>query len=368
MNITVLNKSFNSLKLIDEYESLIWTDRYNEYGDFEIRTSITDSILKVAQKDYYLISSDSEHVMIIEDLKINSDSENGNELLITGRSLESILDRRIIWNQTNIRGSLQNGIRKLLNEAIISPTNSRRAISNFVFLASTDPAITSLRVDVQYTGDNLYDAISELCKRFGLGFSVTLNMNNEFVFSLYKGKDRTYNQNELPYVIFSPKFENIINSNYIESKRTLKTIALIAGEGEGSARITSTASTGSITGLNRREMFVDARDISRTVENEETHEQEEMPLAEYKTLLQERGAVELAEHKMTTAFEGQTETSTVFKYNEDFFMGDIVQIENEYGHMAESRISEMVTSDDSDGVLVYPTFELLQDDEYEGDT
>ncbi len=57
-------------------------------------------------------------------------------------------------------------------------------------------------------------------------------MKKQFVFELYAGFDRSYDQTENPYVIFSPKFENIINSNYIESKASLKTVTLVGGEGE----------------------------------------------------------------------------------------------------------------------------------------
>ena len=36
MEILVLNTNFESVYIIDSCISMIWTDRYNEYGDFEI--------------------------------------------------------------------------------------------------------------------------------------------------------------------------------------------------------------------------------------------------------------------------------------------------------------------------------------------
>lgn len=36
MELLVLNTTFESIAVVDTYESLIWTDRYNAYGDFEI--------------------------------------------------------------------------------------------------------------------------------------------------------------------------------------------------------------------------------------------------------------------------------------------------------------------------------------------
>lgn len=47
-------------------------------------------------------------------------------------------------------------------------------------------------------------------------------------------------------------------------------------------------------------------------------------------------------------------------YGKDYFRGDIVQVSNEYGIDARSRISEVIHSESTEGVDVYPTFELLE--------
>lgn len=353
MELTVLNTNLDAVSIVDVYESFIWTDRYYSYGDFELFTSMTDTILQYIRQNYYVLNRDSEHVMIIEKLRITSDTEDGNHITVTGRSLESILDRRIVWGQKTISGNLQNGIRTLLNENIISPSDSSRRISNFVFEASTDPAITALKIDAQYTGDNLYDVISKICSERSIGFKVTLNDQKQFVFKLYAGVDRSYDQNTNPYVIFSPKFENIINSNYVESQSSLKTITLIGGEGEGSARRYTTVGGGS--GLNRRELFTDARDISSDVGDGVT-----LTNAEYMAQLQQRGREKLAENTDVTSFEGQVETTVMFRYGEDFFNGDVVQIANEYGHETKARIVEVVMSENEEGSSVYPTFKTIE--------
>lgn len=352
MNLVVLNTSLDAISVVDTYESFIWTDRFYAYGDFELYTAMRNGLLDFIKQDYYLQSRDSEHVMIIEKIQITSDSEDGNHVTVTGRSLESILDRRIVWGQKTLSGNLQNGIKTLLNENVISPSDSNRKISNFVFEASTDEEITKLTIDAQYTGDNLYDVIQKICEEKGIGFKITLNDNKQFVFKLYAGTDRSYDQTEVPYVIFSPKFENIINSNYIESKSSLKNITLIGGEGEGSARKYTTVGSGS--GLDRRELFTDARDISSDIGGGET-----LTDAEYTAQLQQRGKEKLAENTDITSFEGQVETTLMFRYGEDFFNGDIVQIANEYGHETKARILEIVTSEDKDGTLLYPTFKTI---------
>lgn len=348
----MLDKKLDAVAIADTYESFIWTDRYYGYGDFELYTVMREGLLDYFKQDYYLQCKDSEHSMIIEKIKITSDAEDGNHITVSGRSLESILDRRIIWGQKTIKGNLQNGIQTLLNENIISPSDNKRKIPNFVFEKSDDPAITSLTIEAQYTGDNLYEVIQKLCEANQIGFRITLNASKQFVFKLYIGVNRSYNQTSVPYVVFSPNFENIINSNYIESKSSLKNVTLVGGEGEGASR--KYIRVGNTSGLDRRELFTDARDISSNIGDGKT-----LSSAEYNSQLEQRGKEKLAENTDATSFEGEVETTIMFKYGEDFFNGDIVQITNEYGHETEARIIEIVRSEDEKGQSVYPTFKTL---------
>ena len=355
MQLFVLNTEFESVCVLDAFESLIWADRYNAYGDFQLDVAISQEALNNLQEDYYLYLKESEHLMIIGSIRIKSDVETGNKLVVKGRSIESILDRRIIWSQTRIQGNLQNGIEALLKSNIIAPSDADRKIDNFVFEASSDKVITDLTIDTQYTGDNLYKVIVALCSQFDLGFKITL-CDNKFVFKLYAGIDRSYDQLENPYVVFSPDFENIVNSDYYSSKAELKTVALVAGEEVDSVRKTSTVavSAGAGTGLNRREMYVDARFMSRTVDGEELTD------AEYISQLDQYGVEKMQENIRVTAFDGQMETTRLYVYGRDFFMGDIVQIANEYGIEAKTRVVEIIHSQDNTGISVYPTFTTIE--------
>lgn len=351
MELFVLNADFESIAVIDTYESMIWTDRYNAYGDFEIYFAMDENLLEYIKEDYYLWLKDSEHSMIIEDINIDADTEEGNRLIVTGRSLESILERRIIWGQRVFSGNLQNAIQTMLNENIISPSVADRKIANFIFVPSTDSKITSLTIDNQYTGDDLYTVIKGLCEENNIGFKIVLTDDNQFAFSLYAGADRSYDQTENPYVVFSPNFENIINSNYFSSKAGYRNVTLVAGEGEGASRKTTVV--GSASGLDRRELFTDARDISSDTEDGTLSD------AEYIAQLRTKGLKNLADHMITTAFEGEVEVTRLFKYGEDFFIGDIVQIANEYGNENSAYISELIISNSDEGLSIYPTFKTI---------
>lgn len=355
MEFLVLNTNFEAVAILDVFESFIWTDRYSKCGDFEIYTSSDRQIIKTLKDDFYIWTEDSEHVMIIENRKIITDVEEGNKFLVSGRSLESVLDRRIVWNQILLDGYLQGQIKRLLTENVINPSDPNRKISNFIFEETDDPYILSLKVQVQYTGDNLYEAVCKLCDAVNIGFKVTLNDDNQFVFKLYSGVDRSYDQEKNPYVVFSPSFENIIDSNYYESKASYKNVGLVAGEGEGSARRTVTVGETTSKELSRRELYIDARDISSTTSSGGT-----IPAASYDNLLRQRGDERLKENKIIQAFDGQVESTQMYRYGEHYYMGDVVQLENEYGLGSKVRVTEFIRSVDKDGIDSYPTFEVIE--------
>lgn len=362
MELMVLDTEFNNSDTLDIFESLIWTDRYFECGDFEIYTPAETEMLNKLPKGYYLYLKESEHIMIVEDVEIDTDVEEGAHLKITGRSLESILDRRILWSQTVLSGSLQDGIEKLLNENVISPSDENRKIPNFIFKESTDERITALTIDAQYNlGDNLYDTIVDICKSFNVGFKVILNTSSQLEFSLYMGIDRSYEQTETsnPYAVFSPGYDNLMSSNYIESTRTLKNITLVGGEGEGSSKKTTTVYSGSSapTGLDRREVYTDASGISTNVNGSTISN------TDYMNQLAQKGNETLAENIATISFEGEVDISATYSYDTDYYLGDIVQVENEFGNRARCRITEFIRSQDDTGIEYYPTFETLDDSE-----
>lgn len=354
MEVWILDLEFKNVAVLDSYESLIWTERYNGAGDFELYVPMEISLLQFVKQNYYAWLAESDQMMIIEQIQITTDVETGDHLVVSGRSLESILDRRIAWFQINLSGKLQNGIKKLLNDNVISPAISERKIPNFRFEESIDPAISNLTFSAQYTGDNIYDIIEGICNYFSIGFRVIFDSeNNHFVFSLYSGSNRSYDQLINPYVIFSPNYENIINSNYIESDKTLKNVALVAGEDSSLNRKTRVVGSGS--GLNRRELYVDARDIQS-----ENSDGTTITEAQYNEKLDTRGKEKLSDNQRTMLFEGQVETTRTFVYGKDFFKGDIVQIVNGYAMEQKVRVSEIVRCQDTTGYNTYPTFTVVE--------
>lgn len=373
MDFKILDTKFKQVAILDKYESIIWTDRYNSTGDFEIYLPVETGLLKSCLKNYYFWSPNSDRTMIIEEIEITTDSEEGNKLAVRGRSLECILERRIIWNKIIFTDTpFQTAIQRLLNECIISPSDADRKIDNFIYQATEDVNITSLTVTGEYEGDSLLDVITNMCNEKDVGFKLVLDSNFNFVFSLYNGYDRTYDQGVNPYVIFSPKFENLVSSEYYDSYTNLKTITLVVGEQyakEGKYEDWEqediphkTVTVGSGKGIHRRELYTQASDITSQLDEEDAEGQPvHMPDSQYFELLRERGNEELASYRQTEKFDGEVEAVNNFKYGEDYYIGDIVQIQNEYGVEGIVRVIELIQSHDTSGLSIYPTFETRND-------
>ena len=347
MEIRVLSEDLDVLGLMEPYESLVWNDRYQEYGDFEAKIPASAEKLALLTADRYLQRNDSEHVMIIENVRVETDRENGDHIVVKGRSLESILQRRVIASQTSVRGKFQNGVQTLLNACIINPSNAARKIANFSFAASTDTAVTTPTLETQFKGDNLYDVIQAGCSVNNLGFKVTLS-EKKFSFRLYAGKDRSYSQTANPFVIFSPKFDNMLSSDYEESVEGYKNLCYALGEvesGNSTSSVLAEAYQGASapSGIKRREVY---NEVSGSFASTEQ--------------LKERGKETLEDNSAAKRFEAEADTSMMFRYGKDFFLGDIVQVENEYGMQARARVTEVITTHDASGFSCYPTFTFLE--------
>ena len=78
--------------------------------------------------------------------------------------------------------------------------------------------------------------------------------------------------------------------------------------------------------------------------------------------IHEQCNTELWRHMPIEMFSGEAAQQSMYTYNEDFFLGDFVQIQNEFGQQDIARVTEYIrTSSDSEGDVFYPTFTSLSD-------
>lgn len=340
---TILNKNFEQIAIIDDYSSFIWTSRFYQCGDFELCVPADEWHVDTLQIGYYIMRNDDENVGIIEDLEMSIDEDMEETMIVTGRFLPCILERRIIATQTQLYGTVSDGISALINDAIVYPVIPERKIDNFVVI----PTNFSERLEAQYTGKNLLETIESICEERSIGFKVTLDDQNNFTFTLYEGADRSYNQSENPNVIFSNEYDNLSTSDYQEQSSSVVTDVLVAGEGEGLNRKTIWASSENLSGLDRYEIYHDQRNMST---NDDEISDEEY----YAQMLQE-GLQQIT--TITKAFEGQVYFDNI-EYKKDVFLGDIVTIQNtQWGMSINSRLIEVIESVDETGsYTITPTF------------
>lgn len=405
MEALILNSQFQTQAIIDAFESFIWADRYNEPGDFEIYMPIDKAPLEYIKRDYYIWIKDSDRLQIIEDINFTTDAEDGNYLTITGRTLESILDRRVVYDKVQIDMDLQSGIEKLLNENFIKPKDPSRKISQLRMIWNDDERIDKLEMTAEFLGENVLEIIEAYCQANELGFKIVYNdETSTFDFSLYYGEDRSYAQDHNPWVVFSAAYDNLIGSNYFETYKELKTSAVVIGEDneEYGQEIVKLNPYPGLTGLNRREMAVDASSVrweveevdekaiedevrssawahvggrsereiqARIIKRIETVKQNAIDEGRSAVLseMTEKGNEALSETHITKTFEGEIEAVRQYVYGLDFFIGDIVQIRNQYGKEASTRITEIVRSHDASGYTLTPTFTTRIDGDNEGD-
>jgi hypothetical protein len=347
MDIYVLNTDLERIGIIDNYISLIWTKRYYKPGDFEMYLPASVEMLEILKHNYYLMREDDDRIMIIERVEIKTDAENGDHIIISGRSAESLLSRRIVWEQTNLSGTVESCIRQIIDENCITTTASdaRRKIP--LLSLGTETGFTETMTQ-QLRGDNVAEWLETVCMKYGWGWKIVIE-NNNFVFYLYAGADRTYgNAAGNTFVVFSPDYDNLINSNYAHDTTNFKNAALVLGEGEGAARRGVAAELIGGSYLNRYEMYVDARDVSSN--------DGEIPIHEYYELLLERGTQALSENTITELFDGEVDPGS-YKCKSDYDIGDIIQIKNEYSIEGTTRIIEIIETDDDTGYKIVPTLQ-----------
>ena len=343
MYINILDRSLQKIGIIDDFTSLIWTKRYFECGDFEIYVRADDETLALFQQGMYVSRDDDDMICVIETIKLDTDIENGNYLTVSGRCLKSLLERRIVWYQTNLYGRADLALEQLIDNNIINADNSNRNIWRLKL--GTIP-YTEETINTQITGKNLFDIVIEYCKSYNWGFEIVRD-GVHFVLNFFKGTNRSTNQTKNAYVIFSAEYDNLPRTNYLHSLTAYKNTAKVAGEGEGTLRKTAIIGNEN-SDIDRYEVFVDARDVSSN--------DGEINDADYYLLLAQRGKENLAAAKVVENVDGEIDATEQYVYKQDYFVGDIVSIKTEYGISATARILEVIECEDETGYRIIPTF------------
>ncbi|MGG3943366.1 siphovirus ReqiPepy6 Gp37-like family protein [Peribacillus psychrosaccharolyticus] len=345
MDIYVFNKEFEPLGIIDSFTSFIWRREFYKTGTFELHLSLPDKdeeaakLIALLRKDQVLLKEDSPEEAAYIDTVVIDDEEN-ETLVVSGFFVENFFKDRLVWGEQSKAGSIESILKHFVSKNCIQPDKTNRIIPHLTL--SPDRGITKQVNEVDSYG-NLVELIEELSLKYDVGWRVLFNLaTKQYIFDVYDGMDRTINQSANPRAIFSLQYENVKEQSFTDSNSNYKNMALIAGQGEGSARKLVTIND-HLSGFERRELFVDARDLPPTRESNVEGE-DDIPLtdAEYEMLLIERGNSGLAETQIIKTFESGIYISSNLVYKQDFDLGDKVTIQNDrWGLILNTRITSV---------------------------
>ena len=358
--------------IIDTAKSIIWRSCYYEAGDFEIYVPCNAATVNLLVAGNYVTRPNDRNVGIIEKIEITFNEFDGRMIIATGRMAKSILDRRIIYRLTDnsvsptiLSGNVEHAARAVVyNNAIDCEFDSDRNIDALVLGAHSGN--TKIIVDAngepatkQVTYNNLLSWTDEFLREYEISAYIGLNDSLELQYLCFEGVDRSVdNTDGNDPVIFSQNFDNLLSSDYIYSEEKYKNMALIGGEGEGTARFCSVLIP-SLTGIERREMFINASTSSKTYKDDQGDEQT-LTDEEYNTQLQSIGAQDLAGAQITQSFDGTINVNNgVYKYKENFNLGDLVTVQdNEIGLYINTRIIEVIETQDENGYNITANYGL----------
>jgi hypothetical protein len=354
--IRILTPILDLLAEIDDYESLLFTRRWHEVGEFELRINRHKRHTELLQRgNLIMLGSHRNKVGIIRHREIALD-ENGKKTenwIVKGIALKGIVAQRITVppdgdSHDRANGAAETVMKHYVDNHIVNPIDVKRKIDMLV-LASDQQRGSNISWESRFK--NLAEELIEISKASGLGWDVVLDLQQKkWIFDVFEGRNLTVNQTENPPVIFSPQFESLKQLSFVESDYNYKNFGYIAGQGEGADR--RVVEVGDAEGLSRIETFIDSRDISEQDESGQALTEEQI-IAK----LQERGQQKLSEFAEEFFLEGQVLTNSPFKYEIDYDLGDIVTIQNrEWGVTRDARITEIKEIYEPGGFQIEATF------------
>ena len=321
VNIRIFDSDINFLGEIDDYTSLVFTRKWADCHEFEFHINKWNEEL-YKKGNVILLGKDTDKAGVI---KYIEDNENGSEkeVIIKGYGLSVWLKDRVTYPPSGqaydtYNTYIEDIIIGLITNNVVNPSDTNRIIPHFTYNVSANRGGTT---SFQTRFEVLFDEIVKLCNISALGFNVAINSNhNTYVLKVLEGADRSVNQTNNSHVIFSKNFDNIKSLNYVESDIDYKNCAIVGGQGTGTSREISYVGANT-SGFSRKEVFVDARDVSTTAG------------------LTDRGREKLAEYQETLTFDNEVEASG---YGTQWDLGDFVTVKDEeLGVTERSQILEV---------------------------
>ena len=157
-------------------------------------------------------------------------------------------------------------------------------------------------------------------------------------------------------MIFSQANENLLSSDYTEDNTNYMNYVLVGGEDDETTKIRKVNSVDEgASGVDRYELFLDARDTSSKYEDS-SGQSKTMTDTEYKAILKSKGVESLSsEHKKETLFSGEIDTTNKrYKFNKDYYLGDLVKIrDSDFSKEQKVRVVKFTRVQNMEGYKEY---------------
>jgi Siphovirus ReqiPepy6 Gp37-like protein len=380
--------------LLEGYNSMIWTERFSGFGEFEFKTSQVFPTLENLPEGALISLLDSNEVMLVETRSIDVDADGNQELTITGRSFETFLENRVqtadsyqvpwltiqpyrypemaellYWtglvttsgqdvtrpNKTlDGKSPIPNTV---VTESISGTyTSAQRWLeSGFVypvaqdFLALGDLGVRTIRPN-RTTGAVVTFNTSNTAARGTISKTMTPNIT-QLRFDIYNGVDRTRYQSTYPPILFHYDSGHVDDPKYLFSTKEYRSMATIVSS-IGTIDVYPEAVTSrnaAATGIDRRVLYMDGGDMG---------DQDYQTF--YQSLIQKAQA-ELKKHNRIRLFDGAISPVSPYVYGRDYFLGDQVSLLARFGFEEVMLVSEYVRTEDADGDRGYPGLSALPD-------
>ncbi|MCD5046576.1 siphovirus ReqiPepy6 Gp37-like family protein [Enterococcus faecalis] len=315
---------YESTAVLDIWKSMSVKENFKSANTFE-----TVVLLKYMPKELM----DEDTVLLINNCfyyidSIICDDLSSGLITISGKSLFAKSGKRIVYRIYNQTKRPELICYDHLRNEVVSPSDAKRKI-NYLSVEQP-PAITNSNISYQNSYGNVEEEIEGLCESYNFGFD-EIPISNGRIGSTSNGQVGTNirfrkSEDVSSVVQFSAEFENVTNESLEKNNYDEATTALIYGEGEGKAR-KHTQVNNNLSSLERKEIYVDARDLQQTVDDVK------MPDAQYIATLQSRGKEKLTEQPRVLALNGTINLNdSLFVYGRDYKLGDRVKRISSFGY------------------------------------
>lgn len=236
LKMEVYTPSLELIGLLEIQRSVIWEEKAFSAGSFSIESLITDEAREMLEPEN-IIWIEGNTAGIIEYVNQASD-ETGPYISVKGRTLTGILGRRILWGLYNLSGTVQDIMRRLVDDCCIHPTRGNAENRQIPGLVLTNAPTGGTSIRIQKTGGTLLEALEELGEAYQVAFGVRFNPEvPQMEFWASPGIDRSAGQTVNEPVFYSTELDDVLSSEYSYNSGDYRNAALVAGEGEGNDRV-----------------------------------------------------------------------------------------------------------------------------------